>query len=159
MAQTTTSQTTTSQPTTGRTTGSGTTPQPDATEASTAQLMSRLTADSSQLIRDEIALAKLELTERAKHVGVGAGLFGAAGMLAWFGFGTLVAAAILALALVLPGWAAALIVAALLFAAAGGAALVGKKNVAEGSPPVPEEAISSVKADIAEVKEARHREH
>lgn len=121
--------------------------------------MSQLTADSKQLIRDEIALAKLELTDRVKHVGVGAGLFGAAGMLAWFGFGTLVAAAVLALALVLDAWAAALIVAAVLFAAAGAAALVGKKNVAEGSPPVPEAAISSVKADLAEVKEARHREH
>lgn len=134
----------------------GTTPASDAT---TAQLVSQLTADSSQLIRDEIALAKIEIGERAKHVGVGAGLFGAAGMLAWFGFGTLVAAAVLALALVLDAWAAALIIAVVLFAAAGVLALVGKKNVAEGTPPVPERAISNVKADLAEVQEARHREH
>ena len=131
----------------------------DVADASTAQLVSRLTADSSQLIRDEIALAKVEVTERAKHVGLGAGLFGAAGVLAWFGFGTLVAAAVLALALVLDAWAAALIAAVVLFAAAGAMALYGKKNVAEGSPPVPEAAINSVKADLAEVQEARHREH
>lgn len=140
-------------------TSSRTTSTPRAAEASTAELMSRLTADSKQLVRDEIALAKVEVTERAKHVGIGAGMFGAAGLLAWFGLGALVAAAVLALALVVDGWAAALIVAAVLFAAAGVMALVGKKNVGEGSPPVPEAAISNVKADIAEVQEARHREH
>lgn len=129
------------------------------TESSTAQLVSQLTADSSRLVRDEIALAKVEVAERAKHVGVGAGMFGAAGVLAWFGFGTLVAAAVLALALVVDAWAAALIVAVLLFAAAGIAALIGKKNVSQGSPPIPETAIQSVKDDLAEVQEARHREH
>ncbi len=126
---------------------------------STAQLVSQLTADSSRLVRDEIALAKVEVAEKAKHVGVGAGLFGAAGVLAWFGFGTLIAAGVLALALVIDAWAAALIVAVVLFAAAGVAALIGKKNVTQGSPPVPEAAIQSVKADLAEVQEARHREH
>lgn len=126
---------------------------------STAQLVSQLTADSTRLVRDEIALAKVEVAERAKHVGVGAGMFGAAGVLAWFGFGTLVAAAVLALALVVDAWAAALIVAVLLFAAAGIAALIGKKNVSQGSPPIPETAMQSVKDDLAEVQEARHREH
>lgn len=128
-------------------------------DASTAQLVSQLAAESSQLIRDEIALARTEMTERAKDVGIGAGLFGAAGVLAAFGFGTLVATAVLALDLALPAWAAALIVAVVLFAGAGVAALRGRKTIAEGSPPVPEQAIANVKADVAEVKEARHREH
>lgn len=132
-------------------------PGHDVSEASTAQLVSQLAAESSQLIRDEIALAKVEMTERAKGVGIGAGLFGAAGVLAWFGFGTLIATAVLALDLVLPAWAAALIVAAVLFAAAGVAALRGRKSIADGSPPVPERAIANVKADVAEVKEARQR--
>ena len=132
-------------------------PGQDVADASTAQLVSQLAAESSQLIRDEIALAKVELTERAKGVGLGAGLFGAAGVLAWFGFGTLIATAVLALDLVLPAWAAALIVAAVLFLAAGVAALRGRKNIAEASPPVPEQAIANVRADVAEVKEARHR--
>lgn len=127
--------------------------------ASSAELVSRLSSDGSQLVRDEIALAKLELGERAKRVGLGAGLFGAAGLLAAFGFGTLLAAAVLALALVMPGWAAALIVSALLFAGAAVAALLGRSNVQEGTPPVPEAAIENVKADIAAVQEARHREH
>lgn len=129
------------------------------TDHSTAQLVSQLTADSSQLIRDEVALAKVEVGERAKRVGLGAGFFGAAGVLAWFGFGTLIAAAVLALALAVDAWLAALIVALALFALAGVAALWGRTNVAAGSPPVPESAIENVKADIAEVQEARHREH
>ena len=129
------------------------------TDQSTAQLVSQLTADSSQLIRDEVALAKVEVGERAKRVGLGAGFFGAAGVLAWFGFGTLVAAAVLALALAVDAWLAALIVALALFALAGAAALWGRNNVAAGSPPLPEKAIENVKADIAEVQEARHREH
>ena len=95
----------------------------------------------------------------AAHIGGWSTRHRKAAILAWFGFGTLVAAAVLALSLVLDAWAAALIVAVVLFAAAGATALYGKKNVAEGSPPVPEAAISSVKADLAEVQEARHREH
>src|SRR6187399_1379056 len=102
-------------------------------DASAAELMSRLSADGSQLVRDEIALAKVELGEKAKKVGLGAGFFGAAGVLAAYGFGVLLAAAVLALALVMPAWAAALIVAVLLFAGAGVAALRGRTNVKDGT--------------------------
>ena len=130
----------------------------DTSDTSTAELVSRLSTDGSQLVRDEIALAKLELGQKAKRVGLGAGLFGAAGLLAAYGFGTLLAAVVLALALVLPAWAAALIVAVVLLAAAGAAALHGRAKVQDGTPPVPEAAIESVKADIAAVQEARHRE-
>lgn len=128
-------------------------------EASAAELMSRLSADGSQLVRDEIALAKMEFGEKAKKVGLGAGFFGAAGVLATYGFGVLLAAAVLALALVMPAWAAALLVAVLLLAGAGVAALRGRTNVKDGTPPVPEAAIENVKADLAAVQEARHREH
>ncbi len=128
-------------------------------DASAAVLMSRLSTDGSQLVRDEIALARMELGEKAKKVGLGAGFFGAAGVLAVYGFGVLLAAAVLALALVVPAWAAALIVAALLLAGAGVAALHGRANVQDGTPPVPEAAIENVKADLATVQEARHHEH
>ena len=128
-------------------------------DASAAELISRLSADGSQLVRDEIALARLEVTQKAKKLGLGAGMFGAAGLLAAYGFGTLLAAIVLALALVLPAWAAALVVAVVLFAAAGVAALHGRTNMKEGAPPVPEAAIESVKEDIATVQEARHHEH
>jgi uncharacterized membrane protein YqjE len=123
---------------------------------STAELLTRLTEQTSQLVRDEVALAKLEIAQKARSAGIGAGAFGAAGVLALFGLGTLIATAILALAEAMPAWLAALIVTVTLLVIAGIAALVGKKKVAHATPPLPEEAIESVRLDIAEVKEARH---
>jgi Putative Actinobacterial Holin-X, holin superfamily III len=131
--------------------------QPEPENASTGQLIGQLTEQISRLVRDEARLAQAEVTQKAKKLGVGAGLFGGAGLVAFFGLAALITAAILALALVLPDWLAALIVAVVLFAVAGVLALVGKKDVAKGSPPVPTEAISSVKTDIATVKESARR--
>ena len=131
--------------------------QPAPENASTGQLIGQLTEQISRLVRDEARLAQAEVTQKAKRLGVGAGLFGGAGLFAFFGLAVLIATAVLALALVLPAWLAALIVAVVLFAVAGVLALVGKKDVEKGSPPVPTEAISSVKADIATVKESARR--
>lgn len=127
-----------------------------AHEASTADLLRQLSDDTRRLIRDEIGLAKVEMKDKARHTGLGAGLFGGAGILALFGFGTLVATAILALALVVDAWLAGLIVAVVLFLAAGVAALTGKKQVDEGKPPVPERAMESVRKDVDEVKGGGH---
>lgn len=128
-------------------------------DASTGELLTRLSHDTSQLVRDEMALAKLEMTEKAKRIGLGAGLFSVAGLLAFFAVATLVATAVLGLAEALPAWLAALVVAVVLLLAAGAAALVGKRNVARGAPPVPSDTIESVKLDVAEVQEARHHAH
>ena len=127
-------------------------------ENSTAELLTRLTEQSTQLVRDEVALAKVELTEKAKNAGVGAGAFSAAGVLALFGVGTLIATAVLALAEVMPAWLAALLVALVVLALAGVAAIVGKKRVNKATPALPGEAMENVKRDIAEVKEARRRD-
>jgi hypothetical protein len=134
-----------------------TAPPPVPEDASTGQLISQLTEQISRLVRDEARLAQAEVTQKAKRLGIGAGLFGGAGLFAFFGLAVLIAAAVLALALVLPGWLAALIVAVVLFAVAGVLALVGKKDVEKGTPPVPSEAIASTKADIATVKESARR--
>lgn len=124
-------------------------------EPSTGELISQLTAQTSRLIRDELRLAQKEIQQSAKHAGIGAGMVGVAGLLAVIGLMTLVAAAVAALALVLPVWTAAVIVAMVLFAAAGIAALLGKKQ-AEQVPPSTAESVDSVKTDIAEIKGARH---
>lgn len=121
-------------------------------DASSAQLVSRLTQQSTELIRSELRLAQAEMTEKAKHAGIGAGLFGGAGLVALYGVGALVATVILALALVLPAWLAALIVTVVLFAVAGIVALVGKKQVSQATPAAPERAIDGVKRDIETVK-------
>jgi uncharacterized membrane protein YqjE len=122
-------------------------------DASLGELVSRLSEQSSRLIHDEVELAKAELRESAKHVGVGAGLFGGAGFLAVLGVITLVGSAVAALSLAVDVWLAALIVAVALLAIAGVIALAGKKQVGEVGPP--EQAIENVKKDIAEVKEHR----
>ncbi len=147
--------TATPQPTTGATRAQPPAPGPE--NASTGQLIGQLTEQISRLVRDEARLAQAEVTQKAKKLGVGAGLFGGAGLVAFFGLAALITAAILALALVVPAWLAALIVAVVLFAVAGVLALVGKKDVQKGSPPVPTEAISSIKTDIATVKESARR--
>jgi hypothetical protein len=133
------------------------TPPPAPEDASTGQLIGQLTEQISRLVRDEARLAQAEVSQKAKRLGIGAGLFGGAGLFAFFGLAVLIAAAVLALALVLPGWLAALIVAVVLFAVAGVLALVGKKDVDKGTPPVPSEAIASTKTDIATVKESARR--
>jgi hypothetical protein len=143
-------------PTTGAT--RATAPEPSGPgDASTGQLVSDLTNQISRLVRDEARLAQAEMTQKAKKLGIGAGLFGGAGLFAFFGLALVVTTAVLALALVLPDWLAALIVAVVMFAIAGVLALVGKKDVQQGTPPVPTEAIASVQTDIATVKESARR--
>jgi ABC-type multidrug transport system fused ATPase/permease subunit len=124
-------------------------------EQSTGELVSRLSQDVSQLVRDELRLAQAEVSGKAKKAGLGAGMLGAAGVLALYGLGVLIATAVLALALVLDAWLAALIVAIVLLAVAGIAALLGKKRVTEAAPPVPERAVDSVKRDVDAVRHAR----
>ncbi|MBB4703259.1 phage holin family protein [Sphaerisporangium siamense] len=124
---------------------------------STAELIKHLSEDVSRLVRDEIRLATMELGRKGKRAGLGAGLFGGAGVMALYGGGALVATAILALALVLPGWLAALIVGVALLIVAALMALMGKEQVSRATPPLPEEAIQSLKADVDVVKESAHR--
>jgi uncharacterized membrane protein YqjE len=115
-------------------------------------IVHRLTEQVPELVRSELRLAQAELTDKGKAAGIGAGLFSAAGLLGLFALGTLIAAAVLALDLVLPAWAAALVVAGVLLAAAAVAALVGKKEITQASPPTPERAIAGVKQDVAAMK-------
>lgn len=135
-------------------------PAPSMTgDPTTGELVRQLSEQTARLVRDELALAKVEMTEKAKHVGLGAGLFGGAGVLALYGVGALVATVILALAEVLPAWLAALIVTVVLFAVAGVATLSGKRQVNDGTPVAPEQTIANVKQDVETVKEARHHDH
>jgi membrane protein implicated in regulation of membrane protease activity len=108
-------------------------------------------------LRGELKLAQAEMTEKAKTAWVGIGAFGAAAVLGWFALGCFLATAILALALVLPAWLAALIVAVVVAIAAGIVALLGKRKVAKAAPPVPTETVESVKKDVEEIKESVRR--
>ncbi|WP_229075570.1 phage holin family protein [Actinoplanes sp. DH11] len=117
-------------------------------QASTAELVSRLSEQVTTLVRDELALARIEMVEKGKKAGKGAGLLGGAGVIAMYGLGALFVTIGAALALVMPVWAAALIVTVVLFAAAGIAALVGKKEVEQAVPPTPENAMASGRRDV-----------
>jgi Putative Actinobacterial Holin-X, holin superfamily III len=132
-------------------------PVGDPANQSIAELIKQVSEESSRLLRGELKLAQAEMTEKAKTAGVGIGAFGAAAVLGWFALGCFLATAILALALVLPAWLAALIVAVVVAIAAGIAALLGKKKVAEATPPVPTETVESVKKDVEEIKESVRR--
>jgi uncharacterized membrane protein YqjE len=131
---------------------------PSQTDPSVGELLSQLSEQTSRLVRDELALAKVEMTDKAKHAGKGIGLFGGAGVLAHFGIATLIATAILALDLVWPAWLAALVVGLVVLAAAAVLAQIGKRQVRRATPMAPEESIDSVKQDVEIVKEARHRD-
>lgn len=126
-------------------------------DASLGQLASQLSEQVSRLVHDELALAQLEAKRKAKRLGLGVGMFGAGGALAFFALGCLVAAAVLGLATAVSAWLAALIVAGALLVVAGAIALAGKKGVQQGAPPLPTEAIESTKADVAAVREAVKR--
>jgi hypothetical protein len=129
-------------------------PTRSTAEQSTAELVQQASDQISRLVRDEIALAKAELTEKGKHAGIGIGLFGGGGVLALYGTGAAIATLIIVFDLFLPLWLAALIVTVVLFVTAGVLALIGKNQVSKASPAAPKAAIASVKADVDEVKQA-----
>jgi large-conductance mechanosensitive channel len=116
------------------------------------ELVQELSQQTAALVRQELQMAQLEMKEKGKRAGIGAGLFGGAGGLAFYGLGALLAAIVLGLATFLEPWIAALIVAVVLFAVAGALALTGKKQVEQATPPAPEQAIASTKRDVDEIK-------
>ncbi|WP_411699270.1 phage holin family protein [Conyzicola sp.] len=105
-----------------------------------------------ELLRSELERLKQELIEKAKHLGVGAGLIAAGAFFAFFAFGVLVTAAILGIATALPAWLAALIVAFALLIITTILVLIGVNQLKRGVPPVPEETIASVKEDVNAIK-------
>jgi uncharacterized membrane protein YqjE len=130
------------------------TPQLERTdsERSVGELVQELSQQTSTLIRQEMRLAQAELTEKGKHAGKGAGMFGGAGLVALYGVGALIAAAIIGLGTALDPWLAAVIVGVVLLIVAGILALSGKKEVDRAGPPKPERTIESVQQDVETVK-------
>ena len=111
-------------------------------------LVRQLSDQTTTLVRQEIELAKAEMTAKGKQVGMGAGAFGGAGLFGLYAVGAITACLILALSTAVASWLAALIVGVVYAAIAGVLALIGKKKTQAGAPPVPERAISSTKEDV-----------
>jgi uncharacterized membrane protein YqjE len=112
------------------------------------ELLKQLSQETATLVRQELDLAKAEVSEKGKKAGAGAGMFGGAGMSAFLGLGALTAAAIAALDTGMRTWLAALIVGVLWLAVAGVLALMGRNKVQEATPAVPEQTTESVKEDL-----------
>src|SRR4051794_5257791 len=111
-------------------------------------LLRQLSEQTTTLVKQELDLAKAEVAEKGKKAGMGAGMFGGAGVSALLGLGALTAAAIAALDTAMPTWLAALVVGVVWLAVAGVLALQGRKRVQKAAPPVPEQATESMKEDV-----------
>ena len=120
----------------------------DPREQSIGELVKDLAGETSTLVRQEIDLAKAEMTERGKQIGKGAGILGAAALVGLLAAGALTACLIAALDLAMATWVAALVVTVVFGAIAAVLAMTGRKQIQEAAPPVPEQAIDSVKEDV-----------
>jgi hypothetical protein len=118
-------------------------------DRSVPDLVRGLAQETATLVRQELALARAEVTQTAKRTGIGIGELGGAALFGLFALACLSAAAIAALAIALPVWLAALIVAAVYGGVAGVLGLRGGRQVAEAMPPKPEQTIETVKEDVA----------
>jgi uncharacterized membrane protein YqjE len=124
----------------------------DRDEQSMGELVRQLSDQTASLVRAEVELAKAELAEKGKRAGIGAGMFGGAGLVGLYAVGALTAAVILVLATAMDGWLAALIVGVVYAAVAGVLALMGRSKVQQATPPVPERAVATTKEDVDVVK-------
>ena len=122
--------------------------QPALRDHSIAELVKDLATETSKLVRQEIDLAKAEMTDRGKRAGKGVGMLAAGATVALLAFGALTAGLIAALDLAMPTWLAALIVTVVYGAIAAVLVQIGRKQVQEAAPPVPEDTIESVKEDV-----------
>jgi uncharacterized membrane protein YqjE len=111
-------------------------------------LFKQLSQETTTLVRQELGLAKAEMAQKGKQAGVGAGMFGGAGVAAVLGLAALTAAAIVALDAAMRLWLAAVIVGLVWLAVAGVLALQGRRKVQAATPPVPQQTQESVKEDV-----------
>ena len=121
-------------------------------ERSTGELFGKLSAETSELIRQEMELARAELTAKGKEAGKGAGLFGGAGAVGLLAAGAITAGIILLLDLAIAAWLAAIIVGLVYAGIAAVLALQGRDRLKRATPPVPEQTVDTVKEDVAWAK-------
>jgi uncharacterized membrane protein YqjE len=120
----------------------------DPRDRSLPELLKRLSGETTKLVHQELDLAKVELTQKGRQAGAGAGLFGAAAAVGLGALGALTACIILALNAALPAWLAALIVAVVFGVIAAVLAVQGRDRVKQVTPLAPEQTIETVKEDV-----------
>jgi methylase of polypeptide subunit release factors len=120
----------------------------DLRDRSLPELLKQLSQETTQLVHQELELAKAELQQKGKQAGAGAGMFGGAGALGLAALGALTACFILALDLIMPAWLAALLVAVVYGIVAFVLVKQGQAKLKQATPPVPEQTIETVKEDV-----------
>jgi hypothetical protein len=120
----------------------------DLRERPLPELLKQLSEETTRLVRQEIELAKAELTQKGRQAGMGAGLFGAAGAIGFLALAALTTCFILALDAAMPAWLAALLVAVVYGGIAAVLAVRGRAKVRQAAPPLPEQTIETVKEDV-----------
>lgn len=126
--------------------------EPVGAERPLPELLRQLATDTATLVRQEMELARAELSQKGKQAAASGGMFGAAAAFGIGAFGALTAAIIAALALIMPLWAAALVVTAIYAGVAAIAALRGKAALKKLAPPVPEQTVASIRQDVETVR-------
>ena len=124
------------------------TPPEELRERPIGDLVKQLASQTSTLVRQELDLAKAEMTQKASIAGKGAGLLGGAAVVGLLAAGALTACLILVLSEAMDAWLAALIVAVVMGAVAAALGLAGRNKVREATPPVPEQTVETVKEDV-----------
>jgi Putative Actinobacterial Holin-X, holin superfamily III len=124
------------------------TPPEELRERPIGDLVKQLAAQTSTLVRQELDLAKAEMSQKAATAGKGAGLIGGAAVTGLLAAGALTACLILVLSEAMDAWLAALIVAVVMGAVAAALGLAGRNKVREATPPVPEQTVETVKEDV-----------
>jgi Flp pilus assembly protein TadB len=128
-----------------------------AQERSTGDLVKAVTEQVSVLMRDELKLAQLEVTGKARQAGKGMGMMGGGALIALYGVACLIACVIIAISHSLQAWLSALIIGVALLVVAAIVTAIGRNKMRQGTPPMPTEAVESVKTDVQEVRERAHR--
>ena len=123
----------------------------DREDEGIAAFVKHFAEDIGDTVRRELAMARREMTDKAKNAGMGAGMLGGSAIAALLMLGSLTALLVIALTYALPAWAAALIVTVFWAAVTAVLALRGKQKIADAGPLVPEQTIESVKEDVAEL--------
>jgi hypothetical protein len=124
------------------------TPPEELRERNIAELVKQLAGQTSTLVRQELDLAKAEMSQKATVAGKGAGVLGGGAVVGLLAAGALTACVILALSEAMDAWLAALIVAVVLGAVAALLGLSGRNRIRAATPPVPEQTVETVKEDV-----------
>ena len=122
-------------------------------ERSAGEIMQDVVRDVGEVVRGEVRLARAEMSEKVSKAGKAGGFLGGAAVCGLMAVGSLVAAGIAGLAMIMPVWVAALIMGVLL-ACIGGAMYAGGRAKLKTIEPVPERTVQTIKDDV---QWAKHR--